>query len=342
MKEMQLILSGNPNLRTVDSVVYFASATFSEPIDKVHFLDTAATLYRDGQSIEGERNDLVRRHLRSASIVTSLIDPEDIHLAIPRIMSEELRAWGKDRIIVDLTNGTKSISNVLYASASLSKISNLFFLSVSRERHRAAPHELKEGEYQVTLLPALDNIGAIGAHSFFEIVYYLDKVNDIVASYNSLSLENEALESGMTTLFRGAVQAYFRGEYAQSIQGVGQLAEGLADALANRIDNAAQASITAKRGRGFAATITWLRSYFCEPLRGKLARDETLEAHEQSLKLLVNVYSILELIRVYRNFSSHAYDMLRGPDEAKLVLSNAFYLFELVHRSNVFAPCTSQ
>jgi hypothetical protein len=127
---MILILSGNPNLGTIRNVIYFVNNYFDQQINKICFVDSNETLNdREGKSLESERNNIVRRYIGSKiAIESQVIEKNDLHIDIPKMLSNHLKIYGEDNIVIDLTNGTKYISNVLYASASLSKIKNLFFL----------------------------------------------------------------------------------------------------------------------------------------------------------------------------------------------------------------------
>lgn len=333
----QLILSGNPNLDTVRGAVYFANQEFEGEIERVHFLDTDTSLRKDGNTIEGERNDLVRKYIPDAQLVSTRISFSDMHLSIPRILSQELKLYERDQIIVDLTNGTKSISSVLYASASLSKISRLFFLNTSPDKRDLPPEDLESEDYSTKILPALENIGEIGKYSYFEIVYYLERVGELSAKFEETSLDDDYLEQGMVSDLQQAVRSYFRGDYSQCIQKVGQIMEAFSGVIVNNIRNKAKGDIKTSAKQGFKGKTDWLRANFCEELRGKLASSSGLKEYEQSLKELANIDVILETIRVHRNMSSHGYSILRGEEEAKVVVTNALYLLGLILKTEAFS-----
>lgn len=71
---MILILSGNPNLKTIQNVIYFVNNYFNQKIDKVCFIDSGETLKdREGKSIESERNNTVRHYIGSKVVIESQI-----------------------------------------------------------------------------------------------------------------------------------------------------------------------------------------------------------------------------------------------------------------------------
>ena len=63
-------------------------------------------------------------------------------------------------------------------------------------------------------------------------------------------------------------------------------------------------------------------------LANKIKDDEILEDFEKSLKALISVDKIMDLVREYRNYSSHPYDFNRQRSDAKLVLDNVLYLLD--------------
>lgn len=335
---MQLILSGNPNLNSIQNVVYLANEYFDQCIEKVHFIDNEHTLRdREGGKIEAERNNFVRECISGVQVTSTQISLSKKHLRIPQILSRELEIYSRNEIIVDLTNGTKSISSVLYASASLSKIPHLFFLSIDREKRSEPPESLQEDEYTVDTLPALENIGEIGKYSYFEIVYYLERITNLTSEVDNSVLTDEYLIRSMEDELQRAVRSYFREEYANCIQKIGQVMESLSWELANAIRNEAKGSITNSVDTGFSETNTWIRTEFCDKLRGKLDSGEDLKDYEDRLCDLANVDKILETVRVYRNVSSHGNSILRGGEEAKLIMSNAMYVLEIVNESSILS-----
>lgn len=334
---MQLILSGNPNLDSIRSVVYFANEEFEKSIKKVHFLDNEESLRNEeGESIEAERNEFVRECIPDVRVTSTLISRSNMHLKIPQILSKELEVYDRDDIVVDLTNGTKSISSVLYASASLSKIPNLFFLSITPDKRSDPPQSLDDENYDVEDLPALENIGEIGKYSYFEIIYYLERTVELTSEIDRTSLTDDYLKRGMEAELQRGVRNYFREEYAQCIQKIGQVMEALSAELADGIRNKAQGAIQNGADTGFYSTNSWLRSNFCQELRGKLKDDTELEGYEDDLSDLANVDKILETIRVYRNMSSHGTNLLRGEEEAKLIMSNSMYVLKAIKKSGIF------
>ncbi|MDI9395017.1 MAG: hypothetical protein QM426_06225, partial [Euryarchaeota archaeon] len=131
---MELIMSGNPNLSTIIGVTYLANKKYrneNKKIEKVLFIDTAESLYdtKKEKRVEPRRSEFIKKCIcRSVSIEAIELEIEGFHQSIPKHISEQLKLYPRSEIIVDLTNGTKYVSSILYASASMAKIENLFFL----------------------------------------------------------------------------------------------------------------------------------------------------------------------------------------------------------------------
>lgn len=333
---MILILSGNPNLKTIRSVIYFANAYFERGIDKVCFIDDADFSLKDaeGRSIEGQRNDIVRHYVGlKVKIESQIIEKSCLHAEIPKMLSGHLHSHGKEEVVIDLTNGTKYISSVLYASASLSKISKLFFLSVPRDKQDELPENLAKADYTIDVISPLENIEAIGKHAYFEIIYFREKAQDVIEALKTAQFKSSFLSNLFEPQINSAISHYFQGNYADSIGGMGHIVEELTVELCERIKNSAKGQITVSVPKEFSKAVGWLTSQFCDPLRGK--QNKGLLDYEEALKTLQNLDKMIDVIKVYRNLSSHPYDFLRGKYEASFILNNCLYLFHLIMKTDV-------
>jgi len=332
---MELIISGNPRLETIRGVIYFAHLRYNQKIEKVYFVDSEGSLSdRDGNSLEGKRNEIVRKYIKEdVKIESRLIKKEDIHQEIPRLLSEQLRIYDKDQIIVDLTNGTKYISSILYASASLSKIGNLFFLFVPKEKQNELPEDLNEDDYIIDVISPLEGFESIGKHAYFEIIYYKDRAEVAISSFRNVHFRESFLKNNFELGINSAIDNYFLGKYPETIGTLGQIIESVSLEICPKIEQLAKGKITAKSPKDFNDSISWLRLHFCDPIRGK--RNKKLADYEEKLKLLQNIDKIIDFVRVYRNLSSHPYPFLRGQEEARMILNTTFYLFTLIRDSGV-------
>jgi len=336
---MELILPGNPNLGTIQNVIYFVKAYYKNKTDKniskVLFIDTEESVYKAGENIEGVRNEIVRRYLGKVQIESIMINQEDVHQIIPNIISNQKALYKADEIIVDLTNGNKFISNILYASASLSQIKNLFFLYVAYDKQKELPENLGEGDYTINVVSPMENIETIGNNAYFDIFYYRDKQQEIIEEFKKSNLKSNFLKNMFAMQINSAISDYFMGKYTETISLIGQITEELSIEVCSKIKNMAKGKITVQAPKDFQSACQWLRVQFCEPIREKNGKNEEYYDYEEKLKYLQNIDKLVEVIKAYRNLSSHPYDYLRGKEEAKIVLNNFLYITSIINKSEV-------
>ena len=334
---MELILSGNPNINTIRSVIYFANLSFDKKLEKVYFFDSKESLYdKKGEPIEHIRSELIRHYIaRNVKIESIVLEKEKLHQEIPKLISEQLKIYDKDKMIVDLTNGNKYVSSILYASASLSKIKNLFFLYIPLNKHDELPENLNKDEYVIDVVSPLENLESIGKNTHFEIIYYKEEAEEIINSFNKYNLESSFLRNTFKNQMCSAIDNYFLGKYSDSIGNLGQIIEEISLEICPKIKNFARGKITNKLPNDFNNSILWLHQNFSEKLRRK--RNENLDDFEEKLKLIQNIDKIIDVIRVYRNLNNHPYDFLRSKDEAKMIIDNTLYLLKLIIKTGVLA-----
>jgi energy-converting hydrogenase A subunit M len=347
---MQLIVSGNPNTESIQKVVYLANKFYSGQITKVLFIDNISSVEDErgnlihkgslfdyqGNSIEGKRNEIVRHYIHNVSIESTLVERGDLHQAIPKILSDKLKIYDRSQIVVDLTNGDKYISSTLYASASLSQIDNLFFLVVNKDKFGTLPEDLSEDDYKIDVISPLGNLESIGKHTFFEIFYYKDKVSQLTSKFSEVEFKSSYLKNQLKSQLESCIDSYFLEQYSDAISKISQIIEEISVEIPDRVKQIAAGEITEKTAiKNLDDSIRWLRSNFCDPLRGK--KNKNLSEYQEKLKDLQTLDILIDLVRVHRNISSHPYDFLRGWDEARLVISTSLYILDKVEQAKVFS-----
>ncbi len=347
---MQLIVSGNPNIKSLQKVVYLANKFYSGQITKVLFIDNVSPVEDErgnpvhhgslfdyqGNSIEGQRNEIVRQYIHNVSIESTLVDRGDLHQVIPKILSDKLKIYDRSQIVVDLTSGDKYISSTLYASASLSQIENLFFLVVNRDKFDTLPEDLTEDDYKIDVISPLGNLESIGKYTFFEIFYYKDKVSELTSKFSKVEFKSSYLRNQLKSQMESCIDSYFLEQYPDAISKISQIIEEISVEIPDRIKQIAAGEIKEKTAiKSLDDSISWLRSNFCDPLRGK--RNKNLSEHEEKLKDLQTLDRLIDLVRAHRNISSHPYDFLRGWDEARLVINTSLYILDKVEQARVFS-----
>lgn len=334
-KIMELILSGNKNIETIRNVIYFVDKNYNNKLDKIYFIDSETSIYdKNNEPIEHERNKLVRECTsKSIKIQSIIIKKEELHDKIPELLSEELSFYDKDNIIIDFTNGQKYITSILYASASLTKIKNLFFLTVAPNKFDVLPEKLGPNDYIIDIVSPIDNLYSIEKHVQFEIIYYRDKSEEIINAFKEYKFESRFLNNSLELNINNGIDNYFLGKYAESIGSFGQITEEISIELYNIIKNKIGVETKDTRKKNFNEYINLLKDVL-QQIRTKV-KDNKEEPDDSNIGMLVNVGEIIDLIRWYRNLSGHPYTILREKEDSKLILDNTFYLLKLIIRSGV-------
>ncbi len=332
---MELITCDNLNMATMRNVLYLANERFPE-IDGVFFLETApcAKLV--------ERNVAALDYLGSGvELSQRRFDPARLHSELPAVLAHRLRkAGGRERLVIDMTNGTKMMSSVLYASASLLKIPNLFFLTVERHAQNKRPEELTLDDYSIQLLKPIQQDRQVGKAGLFEVLYYRDGFVSSLAGIDRSKLRREYTRASLEADLLKAVDQYFDTHYRDCVRSISVLAEALAEDLCHGVNEKAGGNIRKPVPHNDASkAVDWLRVEFGEPLRAALSKDndrQNLPAYQRELASLATADTILAQLRPLRNFSVHPYMDIPGASEARVALHSMLYLLEMISRSGVF------
>lgn len=347
---MELVTFLNPREGTMRNVLYFAGQEFPD-INRVCFLEAGDI----SSNIDFQKlHDSVRSSVnKTCDFSVRHIEIDKLQSKVPEILAERIRLnGGREQVVVDMTNGLKKMSSVLYATASLLQIENLIFLSVEPDAYDKEPEEIEEGEYDLSQVRLLENHEQVNKVGFFEVFYYRDQMKKLVEKIDIQALNSTRLHSQMREDLLLAVERYFEGSYRETTQTIGVVAEDLVFELFDAISDRAQDDITARtpaRSNPRKAA-TLLRSEFCEPLLGALADDpdgtaseqderegKELKDYQQELRSLATADSIFHQLQSLRNFASHPYNQdFQGQTEAKSALQSMLYLLEMIVESGVF------
>jgi hypothetical protein len=362
---IELIMSGNPNLNTIKSVTYFANRKYSnenKKIEKVFFIDTSNSLHdKKNEDIELKRIEFVRNCIEESIYIQSKkIDVNEFHKIIPKIISDQLKSYSKNDIIVDLTNGNKYISGTLYASASMSKIKNLFFLSIPYN----ITEELNDSKYEdtvelikrleqiydekyISIYSPLEGIENLEKYNHFEIVYYEEEAKRLSNTFKDFCLNDyfkETFESNLTA----ATDTYFNGRYGDTIRSLGVIVEHLDKEISEKLTTLEDSNLNENPSENKSAGSTKKPKNnsespvprFCNGINNKIRKNQSLNDVEEELQSLRGLDCIIKLIRFYRNDNSHSNLIIQTPqnnkEEAKLVLNNTFYLLDSLSKSSIF------
>lgn len=319
-----LITAGNPNLSTLANVLLIVQAYFQAPIDSVFLIDTdGSTTDTDGASLESKRNELIRKYTHSyVRIAQRCFPTEQLATAIPQIVSEELRRVSPDRVVVDLTNGTKTLSSLLYASASLLQLKHLFFLTLLPSGRGKAAEDLVTEDYRVDVLHPLEDVNALKPLALFELVYYQQEMLELMSLLAQTDSKHSEAIQAIEKNLQDAVRKYFAEDPKGSVQAAGQASEWIST-LACEIVNRESSGVLLRGAstQNFADRIKTIQSRICNPLHKLLCENGDLQGDLGRFLPFLYLSSYLDLLRIMRNDTSHARrcDTV-GKEEARLAL----------------------
>ena len=176
----------------------------------------------------------------------------------------------------------------------------------------------------------MDKIGLIGQNIFFDIINYREVIDNICKIYEG----QKDLTSNLNIInleinLNNSVRHYFSKKYqgsSESIQLLGQIVEDLSIQLA-RIVKVQSKGIIRETHFDFEQAINLFKQNLPN-IANKIRCKENLEDFEVDLKTLVTTDKMLELLRDFRNLSSHPYELKREREDAKIVLDNTVYLLK--------------
>lgn len=312
---------------------------YENKIEKIHFIDIPETIDEEKRDLfESQRKSVIRRYLGDYIKVESTpFKLNSFHSEVPKFFSDQLERYNKDQIIVDLTNGTKYMSNVIYASACISQIEKMCYLSIPKaENRKKLPEELTILDYEFEQFSVLKNWESIGKFNFFEILYYMKRGEGIIAQFSKFKFQDLYFKSDFKRDLVSGIRNYFSEEYHTTLTKLGILSEKISFELWNKLKYRLGGKDNVTPGPdSFKGAIETIAEHFCTPFREKQSEKKFLKI-ERKLKNLRHIDKSLELIRVHRDQAVHNYSFLVGEDEARLVLFATFYLLELIIKSEVF------
>ena len=167
---------------------------------------------------------------------------KNTNVKITEIINNSLRQYKREEIVVDLTNGTKEISSLLYMAASLSQIYNINYVVVGKDEEGkffVLKNQKKENLskfYSIKNFRPLQDLNSLGRWNYFDLLFYKDKIKKIFETYpEGLNTLTETWEIH----FKNGLELYFNGEekYNNAIQTFGVLLEDVSKILFETLSN---------------------------------------------------------------------------------------------------------
>lgn len=340
-----LIIPGNTNTLIFEVVCRVVQSLWPDTVGFVHVFDS----HESAELAMGEKRDAFLREIFGSQleIRTSLVDEMDLQLQIPEKISQILGSFPATRVLVDLTNGQKFVASVLYATASISRISRIYSLLPKtdfRKLELERLKQLKEGtDYEYIPLKPLVDIQGIARSSFLELVYYRDEIEDVA---RQLELQDEDFAHDVRRTLMHALSDYFSGasdpdaqtaaeKYGVCMASLGKMCEELAEKLYTYLVNFRGAqTLTRPDFNGYVDQVGKILSRI-----RKTRPPQELDPGDEKLKRLVVGDGLLEMIRIYRNLAAHPKTHVYRVDryDAKLNLDASLLLLKRLSETSVLS-----
>ncbi len=193
--------------------------------------------------------------------------------------------------LVDLTNGQKTTAALIYMSASLCNVENIYYLMRKEFKN-------KENNYEYIKMEQFQKTASLSKISYFDLIYYSDEIDKIFD--NKDILDNNMFLSSVYNGMKTGIEQFFRSnDYRSAVNNVTIGNEGLIKCLKKYLmENEICKKFNEDNGVKFGQKDPIGESDYFYKLYVKKGEDEEV------LKLCT-VPPLLSAIRYYRNLSAH-------------------------------------
>jgi hypothetical protein len=228
--------------------------------------------------------------------------------------------YSRENIIIDLTNGTKEISSLLYMASSLSKIQNINYISVNRD-NTGKFYLLKDKNsediskhYKIKRFEPLQEIDSLAKWNFFDLLFYREKINKI---FNDYPKEMQEITDRWKVQFNNALDHYFNGEkkYDSALRTFGVLMEDVSDNLLR---------IIKKDNKYSGKKLSYIFEDYFNEIRKKHRKKET---YNNFRDLNFSTDKFLEIVRLYRNQTAHSIKISFKEEDVQMIIMILITLF---------------
>lgn len=263
---------------------------------------------------------------------------------IPIVIQEAVKKKEKqDYVIIDLTNGSKQITGILYTSGTLCGISNMFYVEVHKDGdwfYKLWEEKTIDDKYSIKKFDAMRELENLASLNNIEFVMYKAEVNEIRdnSKIGKILYWCDKLDK--------AINAYFiKDQYISCIREIGEINEELLTFLLNWVKTHKPLKKAAKNNPSIeennktepAALIKDGKYGGLENRSLYLAQKEYLTSldsvnkgnskedaiivrnwYERLFKALPNLYHLVSALRIYRNQVDHPNHNSIDKEDAKL------------------------
>jgi hypothetical protein len=338
-----LVSAGNTNLNTFRGVCYAARQTLGDFL-AIHIFDTPAS---DQAAQQAGRSQSIREFFAAADIRQSLIDEADMQIKIPDRITDLVREFGRDQVYVDLTNGQKLTASVLYAVATIARISNVYVLTSSV---RLTPESditrlNTPQDWQYTRVEPVQGVTNISQSSYVELIYYRDRIEEVStplleADQPFGATTRNALMQSLVAYFSAPAGEANRGKALEScIMGLGRLCE---DVTRIWFSVCREKGLIPSQAARFGKQVELIaRVWEAYRLRLKDDREDRRSLDSPAASLFYAAPcadQMVAVMRVYRNIAAHPGPCQLKKEDARLCLDLTLQLLDTLSRGGLFTP----
>jgi hypothetical protein len=303
-----LVTAGNIRENSFNGVCYAVSQIEAD-ITIIHILDTDASAQK---ADEGKRNQFIRKYFGNIEIRSSLINDHDMQQKIPTLISSLIREFSIENVYVDLSNGQKILTGVLYAVATISQIPNIYAMELrpGLDLSKSIENFNKDEDWSYVSIKPLSEIKNISRSSQIELIYYRDNIREVIELLSGIDSifaidTRHRLENSLTDYFSALVMSDEEKKtdiLERCINGLGKICEDISFRVVEVFYH--NQLLDKKDFSNFNDCVN--------NIYGILDKINNPGKNKDPQKYTEDIYSLLamgeqlKMMKIYRNFSSHS------------------------------------
>jgi len=337
-----LITAGNVVETTFFGVCYAVREVLGNSIDAIHIFDTPLSA---AQAEESRRTVRIREMLGDVEIRTRIVTDQSVQMVIPDNLSRLLREFGRDKLIVDLSNGQKLTTSVLYAVATISRLPNIFVLEFAQRPTQDTHIEqlARPSDWDYVRIEPLREILSITHSSHIDLIYYRDRIDEIMSSIQTRNPTfsdeiKDRLDLSLIDYFTTSSVDNNQERLERCINGLGKVCE---DVAIQWHRYCCKEQIIATTAHDFNSRVQQIMKrwgdYRKQAASGKL--DTSNSVVRDAVIPTLSVDTQLGTMQVYRNMASHSsryYQLSRA--DARVAFGLTLLILERVSESAIANP----
>lgn len=290
---------GNINLKTVKLVALSIRDTFGpNAFDQMIILNSVESEEEQDKQIK-----IYREYIKTNFTVLQILTNDDGKIKLENLIKMFSEEGDK---IVDLSNGRKVTSSMLYTAASLCNVDDIYYLLMINQPQNDSLNMKIDVDYRYIKIGKFQGLKSLAKVSCFDLIYYNDEVLELFSENHSDVSAYEVAKSGLIT---GISDFFSKNDGRSAINNITIGNERLINLFLDYIKNDSYSKKFAKEnGVVFdnkKDPIGMLQYFFKQLTREDMTR-QAISPEKKELFMLRTLPSLLSTMREYRNLSSHS------------------------------------